>query len=315
MFATSGTNFNADSLKLFSGGTENWQTHLGAAAILVPALVRSQMASATQDSIGSGQGFGQQNEKSLQSEGDTVASFLLGSFAWFDIIACASTRSSSFLRLDHKVTLELAGIHLESLAGCENWVMIFILEISFLDKWKKDAEKGSKLSVIELAKRGGQIEERLRDRLADMENKSLTASSSRNTSGMPSASTPGEVTKIFALAAMTYLHVVVSGAHPELPEIVESVSKTIIAFQSLADAKLLRNLVWPFCISGCLALEREHTFFRGFISTAGINQSTIGTCFEAFKIMEECWETRKGCSYNCDWVFVMNKRGHHVLLA
>jgi hypothetical protein len=79
---------------------------------------------------------------------------------------------------------------------------------------------------------------------------------------------------------MTYLHVAISGAYPELPEIIESVSKTIDAVQSLTDAKLLQNLVWPFCISGCLALDRKHTIFQGLLSAAGITQSTVGTCLE-----------------------------------
>ena len=87
---------------------------------------------------------------------------------------------------------------------------------------------------------------------------------------------------------MTYLYVVISGAYPELPEVRESVSKTIDAFQSLADPTLLPYLVWPFCISECLALNGQYTIFRDLVSIAGVTQSTIGTCFEAFKIMEEC---------------------------
>ena len=132
---------------------------------------------------------------------------------------------------------------------------------------------------------------------------------------MLSTFTCTEITKIFALSAMTYLHVVVSGAHPELPEIMASISKTVAAFQRLTDKKMLRNLVWPFCISGCLAREEQHGIFRDLISAAEITQSTIGTCLEAFKIMEECWEARKTCSCNYDWVSVMNKRGQYVLLG
>ena len=289
--------------------------HLSAAATLIPALLPARIASFTQALIGSDRAVGHQDEKILHSEDDIASGFLLGSFISFDIIACASARSTTYLRLDHKVLLDRAGIHLETLIGCENWAMIFILEICLLDNWKREAETTSELSDVELAKRGRQIEERLRDRIADIESTPPKATYSGYTVRIPSANTNTEITKIFALAAMTYLHVVVSGPYPELPEIRESVSKTITAFESLTDAKLLRYLVWPFCVSGCLALEVEQTVFRSLVSAAQIAQSTIGTCFEAFKIMEECWETRKSCLYNCDWVFVMNKRGRYVLLA
>jgi hypothetical protein len=284
--------------------------HLLAASTLVPALAQTKMASITQ---GSDHEYERQ-KRILHSEDDAAIRFLLGSFISFDIISCASTRSSSFLKLDHKLTLERAGIRLEILTGCRNWAMILIFEISLLDDWKREAEKAHKLSIVELAKRGGQIEKRLQEKLADIDDTCPTGTSSGNAYGMFSTSTHTEITKIFALSAMIYLHVVMSGAHPELPEIKESVSKTIAAFQSLTDVKLLRNLVWPFCISGCLALDGQQSFFRHLISAAEITQSTVGTCLEAFKIMEECWERRKTCSCSCDWVSIMNKRSHYVLL-
>jgi hypothetical protein len=270
------------------------------------------MASKALTARSSSQENKRQDERVLHTEDDSAIQFLLGSFISIDIISCASTRSSPFLGLDHRVMLDSTEIHLESLTGCRNWAMTFIFEISLLDKWKKEGEKANKLSITELTRRGANIEERLRERIANTDI-SIRASSS-NTSRI-SASTCTEITEIFALTAITYLHVVISGAYPELPEITESVSKTIASFQRLTDPKLLGSLVWPFCVSGCLALDRQHTIFRELVSAAEITPSTIGTCLEAFKIVEECWEMRKSRSFNCDWVSVMNKWGHYVLLC
>jgi hypothetical protein len=229
-----------------------------------------------------------------------------------DIMSCASTRSSPLLDLDHKFLLERANIPLETIVGCSNWVIVFILEIARLDRWKKEADKAHRLSIIELTNRANQIKRLLGDKLAEIENEPLFKNSLEHPSGMVSEYTT--INKLYALSAITYLHVVVSGAYPELPEIRESVSRTIVIFQTLKKATLLRNLVWPFCISGCLALEGQYTFFRDLISAAEVTESTVGTCLDALKIMEECWETRKACSYNCDWVSIMNKWGHPVLL-
>ena len=288
--------------------------HLSAASTLVPALANIRMGSITPGSTISDHGNRQQGERILHSENASAIRLLLGSFLSFDIIACASTRSDHLLQLDHKFLLENTEINLESITGCRNWVMVLIFEISLLDRWKKEAEKAQKLSIVELTKRGSQIEERLRKRLADTENKPSIGSSTDNNSGILLASPYNEVTKIFAFAAMTYLHVVISGAFPELPEIIESVSKTIDAFHRLTDKKLLRSLVWPFCISGCLSLDGQHAIFRELVSAAEITQSTTGTCLEALKIMEACWDTRKISPCNCDWASVMNKWGYYVLL-
>jgi Fungal specific transcription factor domain len=77
------------------------------------------------------------------------------------------------------------------------------------------------------------------------------------------------VTKVFACAALTYLHVVLLGAYPELPEIRESVLRTIEAFRELSDARKVSNLVWPFCIAGCMALTQNEDDFRDIASSAG----------------------------------------------
>jgi hypothetical protein len=268
--------------------------HLRAANTLIPALVHLvETASIT------------------NSEDDSVIKFLLGSFIWMDIISCASTRSSPFLDLNHKHMLERAGINLKNFNGCANNIMMLIFEIAQLDVWRKKADKTQTLSLKGLVQRGGEIEERLQNGLADLEN--MTHSSISGGTSSRSHHT-AEITRVFALAAVTYLHVVVSGAHPELPEIRESVSRTIGAFKGLADAKSLRHLAWPLCITGCLALEEEQGFFRELAVAAGLGMSS-GTCVEALKIMEECWRMRKAGSSNCDWVSVMNTYGRYVLLG
>lgn len=299
-------------LQLFDGGRQNWQIHLAAVTALVPPLVQAQIASITE------------REHHMKHERDrmtprpdeyTSISFLLGFFISMDILSCASTRSSHYLDLDHKFMLERGDINLENLTGCSNWAMVFILEISSLDKWKQEEKKGSKLSMRELTKHGGEIEERLRKKLANIDNEPPKRAASGSNLGTLPDSTNTEITKIFALSAITYLHVVISGAYPELPEIRESVSKTLKALQCLVDPKSFRNVIWPFCITGCLAVDGQQDSFRELVSAAQITESSVGTSLEALEIMEQCWGSRKSSSCDYDWVCAMEKRGCHVLLA
>lgn len=305
-------NANILRLKLFSCSRGSWQIHLSTAAILIPVLVQTQVGSTAQSGASSHNEPSERDIAVSTFKDGPAIKFLLGSFILMDIISCTSTRSSPLLDLDHKFLLERTDIPLKTIAGCSNWVLLLILEIARLDSWKKEADKAHRLSIMELTDRANQIKRLLGDKLAEIENKLLFENSLQHSSGIVSEHT--KINKLYALSAITYLHVVVSGAHPELPEIRESVSRTIATFQTIKKAKLLRNLVWPFCITGCLAVEGQYATFRDLISAAEVTELSVGTCVDALKIMEECWETRKACSYNCDWASIMNKWGHPILL-
>ena len=259
---------------------------------------------------------GERHETDVYPENDVAIIVLLGSFISFDIISCASTRGTPFLDIDHSQMLGNLEIPLETLIGCRTSVMALISEISSLDRWKKEAQAAHRLSIVDLANRGAQIEERLRKELADIRNMPLTAGRvvPPSHAGLFPASAHREVSQAFALAAVTYLHVVISGAHPELPEIAQTISKTIHVLNRLEEPRLLQSVVWPFCVSGCLARENQQSFFRGLISAAKATKSCTGTLFEAFNIIEECWEARKTSSYNCDWASIMSQCGRYVLL-
>jgi hypothetical protein len=245
----------------------------------------------------------------LVSHPSTSISFLLGFFIHMHIVACASTRSSQFLIYDHILLLETGNIQLEDFTGCSNWAIILISEISSLDQWKKEEEDANRLSLIQLTKRGRQIEERLLSGLTSIENDSLKRAPVDSYQRLDSIKT--EITRIFALSAVTYLHVVISGAYPGIPDIKRSVSETLHALQGLSDPKLLRHVVWPYCVSGCLAAEEQQKVFRELVSLPRVMH---GTCLEALSIMEECWRLRKTELSGFNWVSIMERRSQYILL-
>jgi hypothetical protein len=248
-------------------------------------------------------------------EVDGALKFLLGSFVSIDIIASASTRSVPFLAINHTQVLDNIGISLEPLIGFQNSVMALLLEIVSLDHWKNEAQSVSKLSIVDLAKRGDKIQERLRQELATTKKVSLGQALYGSPDTSTQAPTHPAISKIFILAAITYLHVVVSGPYPAVPEITNNVAETIGAFKTLKDVSLLRYVVWPLCITGCLALEEQYDFFRDLMSRAGVTPWSTGNCFEAFSIMQECWKARLVSDESCDWATTMKMRGCYVYLG
>lgn len=308
--------------KIFNGGREKWQTHMRTASGSIYTLLQARLPPLTtlDDSIVPPSGS---EMTALCPEIECAFKFVLGSFIAIDIISSASTRSNLTFNISHLQVLETFEVSLESHTGCRDSVMALILEISLLDKWKREAQSANKLSFVDLVKRGDGIRDRLRQELAAIEGKNhswaggeslLATSSAVATANTPTPTHP-DISKVFVLGAITYLHVVISGPYPEVPEIAESISETVLAFKGLKDPRLLRSLVWPFCISGCLALEKHYDFFRGLVSRADITQHATGVCLEALEIMEECWKARVISSESCDWVTAMQRRGCYVFLG
>jgi C6 transcription factor Pro1 len=198
--------------------------------------------------------------------------------------------------------------------GCKNWVMLLIMEIAMLDDWKKTRQKSGNLSLRELTSKAAHIE----DRLTAGMNKTLDEPISiyKDSCGIRTSESRC-VTYIFACSALTYLHVTVSGAHPDLPEIRESIARSIKAFQNLPDPIWVRHLVWPFCIAGCMAAADEQDVFREIANGAYLDGQIFGNFEKALKIMERSWQGRQEQENGCtpwDWKSSMDSLGQMVLL-
>jgi hypothetical protein len=106
-------------------------------------------------------------------------------------------------------------VDMKTIMGCPNWVVKILNEISALQAWKASAEINRKLSIIELATRGGVIIHALNERVVQLDN----TEQRNDTSDKVSEGDQGAervTTLAFALAAMIYLHVVKSGPSPHL---------------------------------------------------------------------------------------------------
>jgi len=250
----------------------------------------------------------------LNPEDHTAVKFLLTSFPYLDIMASVSLRAKRCLDLNHEFLLEGNCIQLDQLFGCENWALLLLSKINELDTWKMECEKNGKLSIAELAKRASKIEDELEVRLDKIPLRDGDQSQKPSSRTHIDDNTSSELTRIFALSGLTYLHIVVSGPHPDLPEIVASVSRTVHAFEKLSNKDLLPNMVWPFCVTGCMVSEDKQDVFRALISAGSTQQAAFGTFRRACEIVEKCWKTRT-TGTTCEWSSVMESMGQQILLV
>ncbi|KAI3324631.1 fungal-specific transcription factor domain-containing protein [Xylariaceae sp. AK1471] len=245
---------------------------------------------------------------------------------FIDIVAATANGEAPRLRKYHAELLDDDSdaspvICLNEYIGCQSWAMMEIAEVANLAAWKRAQQGSGSLSMIDLVRQACAIDKRLRQKIEALESSFPIdhASSNANTNIYdPSAHPPVTPytgfremtagfgfgfdqtspavalhTRIWAHATITYLHVVASGLQSTLPEIRASVSATISLFRTMPSPLALRTLVWPFAVTGCLALPEQESFFVELVEGMGAMQ-VFGTVKEALDIMQNVWKHRNG---------------------
>ncbi|KAI3394588.1 hypothetical protein diail_2511 [Diaporthe ilicicola] len=253
-----------------------------------------------------------------------------------DVISATALEQTPRLYKFHGILLESVGgnfagvaingpqIDLESVVGVKNSVITLLAQVADLHAWKQEMTKTGSLSMVQLVARASKIETLLRSLIncLEQERKSTGASHgslasavanpldfiSQYNVGLPIV--PGSSTAwtslIWAHASLTYLSTVVSGWQPSCPEVRASVAATTALLASAPVPAAVRSVVWPFCVTGCLALPDEEGIFRRMVEALG-PLSSFGTIAAALRAMEAVW-ARRG-QLGADWTMAEGLRG------
>jgi len=256
-------------------------------------------------------------------EREAAVKFLVATYTWMDVLATTVTGKPPIFEdlYDRLLEGEDRWINTSKVNGVANWVLLLIGKISSLYAWKREAKAEGKLSVIELVSRATRIENEINERLAEMSKvPSPACVSPENVLYIPLANLwphTRYVTQMYASAALTYLHVVVSGPQPELPEIRRNVVNTINTLKERPDPLLVRSMYWPVFITGSMALKGEEDIFRNMMASVGIGPNSIGSGWKMLQVLEQCWSTRDVQDYESGdgyYVNVMASIGERILV-
>lgn len=262
---------------------------------------------------------------------DVIGAFCAKTVMWMDIFAAVSQRTTPrFMRLYPVLfNVGLTSRMMATTNGASNEVMLAFAEIANLACWKE--ENKLSLSMRDLVTRADTIEQSLRQ--ADLsvppplaqanitpifeepgplptiegailnEETIMTDSARRELAG-----------RVFQQAALLYLHTVVSGCNPHVPEIQAAVYAMMELLQGLPSSDVDRSLVFPICLAGCLAdLQVQRTFFSQRLEQKG---SPVGNVGMALLLMTEVWARRDASGGQVvSWQDVMKELGHDLLLV
>ena len=280
---------------------ENWQKHLDAVVGLFKQLLESDSSfNATMNRLGPPVILPVKNARLPNAE-QAAFRFSSALVIFDDIIASTTLQEQPRLYSHHRGLLcnEIEGadppVNLETVFGVENWALLQIGEIAALDAWKLECRRAGNLDIIKLACRATTIKESLIVQLTELESKPTNETIVSLDTFASSDLRPSHrslITRVWAHAALLYLFIVTSGWQPANDDVRYHVSRIVdlLSYQ-ISPPALLRTVVWPFCVAGCLAEPAQETQFRQMIQ--GLEPpSLFGKMHKAFEIIENTWRNR-----------------------
>ncbi|MCJ1329100.1 hypothetical protein MMC10_005777 [Thelotrema lepadinum] len=297
---------------------DNCQAHLNAALVLFKQLLDGPGAidpaepnsrfSTVMDRLGQSPWI--LSDRSIQVSSAEQAAFRFSSSLLIldDIIASTVLQESPRLHEYHCSLLggdgdKYALLDLEAVVGCQNWALLLIGEIAVLDAWKQQCKRAGNLDVMDLVHRATTLKTSLEAHSMRLEANQVNTPKDDNNLldifeadyGQQSKTLVGQsslVTRIWAHAALIYLSVVVSGWQPSSVDVRYYVSRIIELLKcQISPPKLIRTMVWPFCVAGCLAQPEQEACLRGMVEALQ-PPSAYGTVWKALEIMENVWRNR-----------------------
>jgi hypothetical protein len=290
----------------------DWQVHLTPALVLFDEIFKNYGIHDNDPNLcvllkalPTSMPVGTPHNKPLPNTADQSAFiFFVTLLLFIDIVASTSLGRSPSLMIYHKTLLSSESlaecpIKLEAVFGCQDWVLLAIVDTSSLCAWKRDARQNGNYSVVSLVDRARPISESLEVGLASIATHSQSPSS--NASGLEGYYTRHDktidhkvisnITRIWANAARIYLSVTLSGWQTNARDIQASVVEILSLLQAVNSPAQLRSLSWPLCVAGCVALPNQEGEFRSIINAAG-SLREFGTLLSALRIMEAVWRSR-----------------------
>jgi C6 transcription factor Pro1 len=338
-------------LEAIIGSSDNWKLHLDAAVELFKQMVEghdgNQFVSPLQaiqeqmvdmpDATRPPPSMGRLSNAHQASFRFSVAILLYN-----DIVSSTVLGQSPRLRRYHSDLLGAGTtapppgmLQLEEFVGCQNWALLQVGAVAALDAWKMEMLDNGDACELDLHERARAIDATLISGLADLDSaERLSCPSAAQTKAVRENTMNGTVlrhfrssdpaleasrilsTRIWAWSARAYLGTVVHGWQPRHPEIQTIVAQTISLFRQVHMAPQMATLIWPLCITACLATEEEESVFRQFIdSLQGLQK--LGIMRDVLGMAETVWKSRNNREDAGVWTIraCLSCLGHRALLA
>ncbi|KAL9572297.1 hypothetical protein ACKAV7_003498 [Fusarium commune] len=258
----------SDLLKVFQGGTNNWQAHFNALVSVIQNLTSSDFDFDASDPSSPDFDF--------QRGMNTAQKFILSNLVWIDILAPLATGTAP--NLPYHDWLIAGNIDMSRVMGCSNCIMIAIGDMMALgSKASKMGSEALQIAINDLEKRiYNGIDTALDDR------------------SMQLTPTNRLVTHLFATAALVQLYTLASEHNITSPDPHSAVSRVVEVLDHLPSHISLRATPWPLCVAGSMALPPNEQYFDDLL-TKLMDHAEAGftNCGTVYSVMQNAWKQRR----------------------
>lgn len=246
------------------------------------------------------------------SEETVVFRFLSAVVLWLDIISCITTGRSPRLLSVHSDTLSPSSqIRLENIMGCENWVVLQMGRIAALQEYKTQASH----NAADFNNRADTISKELRHHLTQGFLDSIRITNSNPAAPKPVEASPTLVTRIYALGAFIYLHVVASGFQTQTEELSTTVWEAMALLRTLFPANSIHAIVCPLYIIGSVVRsDKDKDFFRIVFSKPPLLVPSLAHRNTILPLLEDIWRMRETSVSGWTWEDSLRLSNHNLLL-
>lgn len=228
--------------------------------------------------------------------------FIVSTFVWLDILSATLFWDDEISR-DHTALLaqfQANDTSYISPLGCKGWVVAVIHQANQLRRWRDLMISQGSLSNILLVSRASQLQNYIDSQLGNAPSESCDESYI--------------ATYIYAQAAAIYVHVLVSGSHPDIPEIRYTVERCVPAIEKAAQLRTTPWLAWALCVIGCMAAKDLRATFETTMQRFDQHPGATLGYTRALATMRECWRLRDANTYPVHWASAMQSLGNVYLL-
>ncbi|KAH8807669.1 fungal-specific transcription factor domain-containing protein [Xylogone sp. PMI_703] len=233
--------------------------------------------------------------------------FFLAVLIYTDIISSATLKRRPYLQAYHSDLMsdrDFKGkseymLQMENFVGCKGWALLVISNITELYIAKDEAIKTGTFDQAKLVIRSEEIFQQIKTGLKGSE-RDGNGGETRLQNIIDSYYRPnnrdrvGEqslVNQIWANASKVYLIIAIEGWDLQSQSIRLAVSTILELLQAVSSPTILRSLVWPFFVAGCLAETNQEQKFRDITSISGALQA-FGSMGAVLRILEKVWQKR-----------------------
>lgn len=308
----------------------NWQNHLSAASSLFKQLLDSAGDVGCHRSsfeviisrLGPSSSWSWSNQDDKVPSAEQTAFRFSSSLILLDDIVASTVLQERPQLYDYHYSLlgnsnGPAPIDIEAVAGIKNIVLLQIGDIAALDSWKQAHLRTGNLDAEELAHRAAVIKQSLQDIALQLETEYEIPAKSRSTIldvfALPTNQSPW-VSLIWTYSAFIYLSIVAYGWRTASIDACCQVGRVIDLMRREISPTMLRTMVWPFCITGCIALPGQEVHFRTMVATLQ-PPSIFSTLHKALEVMENVWRKRNLDMMACDLAKCFQIDGNLILLV